>query len=71
MRGGLANCPSCSRAVEVPGAADENAYWLLIGLGALAAIGIAALVAVTASPVAGAITLVVEAAILGMIIAFS
>jgi len=41
MKGGLANCPQCGKAVPVPGG-PEILFWLLLSGGIAAVLGVAA-----------------------------
>ncbi|HUG90121.1 MAG TPA: hypothetical protein VML55_04760 [Planctomycetaceae bacterium] len=50
--GGIANCPGCGRAVEVPGR-SEAMYWSLLGLGAAGVLAAAVLAFVLGGPAIG------------------
>ena len=41
LKGGMANCPRCGKAADVPGG-PEGLFWLLLGLGTLVVVLVAA-----------------------------
>ena len=67
MVGGLANCPRCRKAVEVPGG-PEPLFWVLLGAGALVVLGISAAGFAIGGPVAGGIALGVGGGVLGLVV---
>jgi hypothetical protein len=65
LKGGLTNCPSCDKAVQVPGG-PEPMFWILFGGGALLVLAIAAMLFFVAESTLGAvIVLIIGAAIIG------
>ena len=56
MKGGIANCPDCGRAVEVSGR-SEGMYWALLGLAAAGVLAAAAAGFAAGGPAAGGIVL--------------
>lgn len=65
MKGGIANCPECRRTVEIRGG-PEPIYWILVGCGVLAVLGVSGLIALV-SPLAGAVTAVVGLAVVAIL----
>ena len=62
MRGGYASCPTCNKAVPVPGG-PEPLFWLLLS-GAIALSVIIAGAAWTVEPAAGLVVLAVAALVI-------
>lgn len=63
LKGGLINCPHCSRATPVPGG-PEPLFWFLLGVGILIVLGIAGAFYVSGSLTAAIVALTVGAALL-------
>jgi hypothetical protein len=64
--GGIVNCPSCGKAVEVPGLHDP--FWRLVQVGAaILWAGVSAVVFVLAGPIAGLITAVALGGLLWLV----
>lgn len=70
MKGGLANCPACGRAVPV-GGGPEPLFWALFSLGVAAVLLISGVSFAAAGPVGGILTLLIGAAILTIIVVAS
>ena len=67
MKGGIANCPQCRKAVEV-GGGPEPLFWLLLAAGGLAVLVAAAIAWGIGGTWAGLGALVLGALILGGIV---
>ena len=66
MKGGIANCPECRTAVQVPGGYEPE-FWLLWGLGAAFAVLVSWVAFAVQGLWAGIATLLVGALILGAV----
>ena len=60
LEGGMTNCPSCHKAVTVPGG-PEVLFWIVPAFLALLVLGLSALLWVTAGPMEGVIAFVIGA----------
>ena len=67
LKGGLTNCPSCQKAVTVPGG-PEGLFWLLLSMGVIVVIGLSALLAMAGGVVAGVITFLVGATVIAVVL---
>lgn len=67
MKGGMANCPDCQKAVEVAGG-PEPLFWFLFGLGGLGILLVSGLLFAAAGPIVGLIGLMVGATILTVLV---
>lgn len=67
LKGGLANCPECRRATQVPGG-PEPLFWVLLSGGIVVALVLTAFFAIEFGAAAGVITLAVCALIIVAIV---
>ena len=67
LEGGLVNCPQCQKLVEVS-SSPEPAFWLLVSVAVFVGLIITAAVFVFGGVIAGFITLVVCAALIGLML---
>ena len=70
MKGGHANCPRCRKAVQVVGGYEAE-FWILFGLAAVVVLGISFGLGFALHPVAGIVTFLIGATVMGIIIAVS
>ena len=65
MRGGIANCPNCSRTVSIQ-SGPELLYWFLVGCGVFAVVAVSGLIAL-ASPIAACVSLVLGLGVVALV----
>lgn len=70
MKGGLANCPDCQKAVEVR-AGFEGLFWLLIAGGVTFSLFLVVMAYLAYGVIGGGIVLVVCAALFALVLSFT
>ena len=67
MRGGVANCPNCGRAVPVPGG-PEPLFWLLVACGVVAVLMATGLAWLAGGPISAAVVFGIGALVLAAVL---